>query len=64
MQGMLLLPFQDYTHVVMNWILTGKKGNEKDEEWLEYFDAVGGPDANRYDAHITARGKTAAWRLG
>ncbi|GAB4817277.1 hypothetical protein N2152v2_004323 [Parachlorella kessleri] len=30
----------DYTHVVMNWILTGKKGNEKDEEWLEYFDAV------------------------
>ena len=24
----------------MNWIITGKKGKAKDEEWLEYFDAV------------------------
>lgn len=30
----------DYTHVVMNYVITGKKGKEKDEEWLRYFDAV------------------------
>ena len=32
----------DYTHVVMNWVLEGKKGGERDEAWLQYFDAVRG----------------------
>ena len=30
----------DYTHVVMNFLLSGRVGNQKNEEWLEYFDVV------------------------
>ena len=30
----------DYTHVVMNWVLEGKKGADRDESWLQHFDAV------------------------
>lgn len=28
--------------MVMNYVLTGKKGRDKDDTWLKYFDAVGG----------------------
>lgn len=38
--------FYDFTHVVLNWVLTGKTGKDRDDEWLTYFDAV-----------ITAAGK-------
>lgn len=30
----------DYTNVVMNWLISGKKGNERNDEWLKYFDVV------------------------
>lgn len=30
----------DYTSVVMNWLIDGKSGQERDDEWLSYFDAV------------------------
>lgn len=30
----------DYTHVVMNFLLTGRVGSDRNEEWLEYFDVV------------------------
>lgn len=30
----------DYTHVVMNFLLCGRVGNDRNEEWLEYFDVV------------------------
>lgn len=30
----------DYTHVVMNFLLGGRVGNDRNEEWLEYFDVV------------------------
>lgn len=30
----------DYTNVVMNWLISGKKGSRRDEEWLKYFDVV------------------------
>ena len=30
----------DYTHVVMNFLLSGRVGSEKNEDWLEYFDVV------------------------
>lgn len=30
----------DYTTVVMNFLLGGKTGNDRDVEWLEYFDIV------------------------
>ena len=30
----------DYTHVVMNYLISQKIGPQRDEEWLEYFDAV------------------------
>lgn len=30
----------DYTHVVMNYLLTGRVGSQKNEDWLEYFDVV------------------------
>lgn len=31
---------QDYTHVVMNFLLTGRVGPDRNEDWLEYFDVV------------------------
>jgi len=30
----------DYTHVVMNFLISNRRGSEKTEEWLEHFDAV------------------------
>ncbi|KAL3150708.1 hypothetical protein ABBQ32_000495 [Trebouxia sp. C0010 RCD-2024] len=30
----------DYTHVVMNFLLSGRVGTQKNEDWLEYFDVV------------------------
>ena len=30
----------DYTHVVMNWLIEGKVGKDKDDGWLSYFDVV------------------------
>lgn len=30
----------DYTHVVMNWLIQGKVGKDKDDGWLSYFDVV------------------------
>jgi hypothetical protein len=30
----------DYTHVVMNFLLTGRTGSNKNMDWLEYFDVV------------------------
>jgi hypothetical protein len=30
----------DYTHVIMNYLLGGKVGSQRDEEWLEHFDVV------------------------
>lgn len=30
----------DYTHVVMNWLIEGKVGKERDNGWLSYFDVV------------------------
>ena len=30
----------DYTHVVMNFLLSGRTGARKNMDWLEYFDAV------------------------
>lgn len=30
----------DYTHVVMNYLLTGRVGSQRNEDWLEYFDVV------------------------
>jgi len=30
----------DYTHVVMNFLLTGRVGSDRNEDWLEYFDVV------------------------
>ena len=30
----------DYTHVVMNFLLTGRVGSERNEDWLDYFDVV------------------------
>ena len=30
----------DYTHVVMNFLLAGRTGAQKNMDWLEYFDAV------------------------
>lgn len=30
----------DYTDVVMNWVIEGKKGADRDHSWLELFDAV------------------------
>lgn len=30
----------DYTHVVMNFLLSGRVGSQKNEDWLEYFDVV------------------------
>jgi len=30
----------DYTHVVMNYLLSGKTGSAKDGDWLSYFDVV------------------------
>jgi hypothetical protein len=30
----------DYTHVVMNFLVSGRKGAGKTDEWLEHFDVV------------------------
>lgn len=30
----------DYTHVVMNFLLKGRTGHDKNMDWLEYFDVV------------------------
>lgn len=30
----------DYTHVVMNFLLSGRTGHDKNFDWLEYFDVV------------------------
>ena len=30
----------DYTHVVMNFLLSNRVGSQKNEDWLEYFDVV------------------------
>ncbi len=30
----------DYTHVVMNFLLSGRVGSDRNEDWLEYFDVV------------------------
>lgn len=30
----------DYTHVVMNFLLAGRTGTQRNMDWLEYFDAV------------------------
>ena len=30
----------DYTSVVMNWLIEGKSGKERDDAWLAYFDVV------------------------
>lgn len=30
----------DYTNVVMNWVISRRKGEDRDLEWLKYFDAV------------------------
>ncbi|EFN56183.1 hypothetical protein CHLNCDRAFT_30799 [Chlorella variabilis] len=30
----------DYTHVVMNWVISRRKGAERSEDWLKLFDAV------------------------
>ena len=30
----------DYTSVVMNWLIDGKTGKDRDEGWLSYFDVV------------------------
>jgi HAD superfamily 5'-nucleotidase-like hydrolase len=30
----------DYTHVVMNWVISKRKGAERTEDWLKYFDVV------------------------
>ena len=30
----------DYTNVVMNWVLSQRKGAERNDDWLKYFDAV------------------------
>ena len=30
----------DYTHVVMNYLLGGRVGPDKNEDWLEFFDVV------------------------
>jgi HAD superfamily 5'-nucleotidase-like hydrolase len=30
----------DYTSVVMNWVLSGKVGSTRDDEWLRLFDVV------------------------
>ena len=38
--------FFDFTHVVLNYVLEGKTGKDRDDGWLDYFDAV-----------ITAAGK-------
>jgi 5'-nucleotidase len=32
--------FYDFTHVVLNFVLEGKTGKDRDDGWLEYFDAV------------------------
>lgn len=40
---------QDYTHVVMNFLLTGRVGPDRNEDWLEYFDVViTGDDSTPY----------------
>ena len=40
----------DYTHIIMNYLLTGRVGADRNEDWLEYFDAVicGPPQQPRY----------------
>jgi hypothetical protein len=30
----------DYTHVVMNFLLSGRTGTARNLDWLRYFDAV------------------------
>ncbi|KAL4448376.1 hypothetical protein ABPG75_005595 [Micractinium tetrahymenae] len=30
----------DYSNVVMNWVISRRKGADRDLEWLKYFDAV------------------------
>ncbi|KAI7837934.1 hypothetical protein COHA_008240 [Chlorella ohadii] len=30
----------DYTHVVMNWVISKRKGADRNEDWLRYFDVV------------------------
>ena len=30
----------DYTHVVMNFLLSGRTGADRNLDWLRYFDAV------------------------
>ena len=30
----------DYTHVVMSWVLCQRKGADRTDDWLQYFDAV------------------------
>lgn len=30
----------DYTSVVMNWVIGGKRGAERDDSWLELFDVI------------------------
>ena len=44
----------DYTHIVMNYLLTGRVGAERNEDWLEYFDAAicGAPQQPR--CHLRA----------
>jgi len=32
--------FYDFTHVVLNYVLEGKTGKDRDDGWLQYFDAV------------------------
>jgi 5'-nucleotidase len=30
----------DYTHVVMNFLISGRTGHDRNFDWLEYFDVV------------------------
>ncbi len=46
----------DYTHVVMNFLLAGRTGAQRNMDWLEYFDAViTGMHQPRRPSHLTAR---------
>ena len=31
---------RDYTNVVMNYLLTGRIGNNRNSDWLQFFDVV------------------------
>ena len=30
----------DYTHVIMNYLISNRVGTDRNEDWLEYFDVI------------------------